>query len=101
MALKPLLRYLNDFLEYCEVEKGLAPMTVKNYSRFLARFFQWLELQKLSALTPDKLTEDNISKYRLWLSRIPNKIRRINPGLAVTTQVRYLIELRVLLGYFH
>ena len=55
---KPLFRHLNDFLEYCEVEEGLSPMTVANYSRFLARFFEWLRSRGLAELTPKELTAE-------------------------------------------
>lgn len=98
---KPLPRYVNDFLEYCEVEKGLTTTTTKNYFRFLNKFFSWLEYAKLSYLTPDALTEDHIYKYRVWLSRLPNSTRKITPGLNVSTQTRYLIALRVFIAYFH
>lgn len=99
--LKPILQYLTEFLEYCEVEKGSRPNTVKNYSRFLRHFFVWLEKNNLVKLTPDKLTEEHIWKYRVWLSRQPNKVRHAATGLHISTQSRYLIALRALLGFFH
>lgn len=98
---KPLPRYLNDFLEYCEVEKGLSMHTVKNYSRFVQKFFAWLKEQKLEQLSPKNLTESHISKYRIWLSRRPNSVRRASPTLHVSTQIRYLVALRSFLSYFH
>lgn len=101
MAYKALPKYLNDFLDYCEVEKGLSPLSTKNYSRFLARFFEWLKKNNLQGLTPDRLTEDHIWKYRLWLSRLSNGVRKVNPNLTTSTQTRYLIALRALLAYFH
>ena len=98
---KAIPQYLTDFFDYCEVEKGLSPLSTKNYSRFLARFIEWLEKNNLSRLTPDELTEDHIWKYRLWLSRLPNGVRKVNPNLTMSTQTRYLIALRALLAYFH
>ncbi len=98
---KPLPRYINDFLDYCEVEKGLNPNTSKNYSRFLKKFTGWLEKSNLQDLPPSDLTEDHIWKYRMWLSRLPNAVRKANHGLDTSTQIRYLIALRVLLAYFH
>ncbi len=99
--IKPVLQYLTDFLTFCEVEKGLTPTTVKNYARFLNKFFIWLEKNNLSNLTPDKLSEDIIWKYRVWLSRLPNMVRHASRGLSPSTQSRYLIALRALLAYFH
>jgi len=99
--MKPIKDYLVDFLEYGEVEKGLSPVTIKNYSRFLKNFLEWLEKNNFGTLRPDELTEDIIWKYRLWLSRKPNAVRKINPSLSISTQTRYLIALRALLAYFH
>ncbi len=98
---KPLPQHLNDFLEYCEVEKGLSINTVKNYSRFVQKFFAWLKEQKLEKLCPEELTENHVSKYRIWLSRRPNIVRRASPTLHASTQIRYLIALRSFLSYFH
>ncbi len=98
---KPLPSYLSDFLEYCEVEKGLSVNSVKNYSRFVQKFFDWLSEQKLERLNPESLTDAHISKYRVWLSRRPNRVRHAATGLHTSTQIRYLIALRSFLAYFH
>ena len=88
-------------MDYCEVEKGLSPVTTKNYSRFLARFFEWLKKNNLERITPEELSADHVWKYRLWLSRLPNGVRKLNPNLTTSTQTRYLIALRAFLAYFH
>ena len=98
---KPLPKHLTEFLEYSEIEKGLSPTTTKNYARFLKRFFEWLELNNLSGISPSELTEKHIWQYRLWLSRLPNAVRKINRNLHTSTQSRYLIALRAFLAYFH
>lgn len=99
--MKSIKDYFGDFFEYCEVEKGLSPVTTKNYSRFLKKLSEWLEKNNLKNLRPDELTEDIVWKYRLWLSRKPNAVRKINPHLSISTQTRYLIAFRTLLAYFH
>ena len=86
MVYKALPQYLSDFLDYCEVEKGLSSITTKNYSRFLARFFEWLKKNNLERITPEGLTADHVWKYRLWLSRLPNSVRKLNPNLTISTQ---------------
>ncbi|TSC58633.1 MAG: hypothetical protein Greene041679_80 [Parcubacteria group bacterium Greene0416_79] len=98
---KPLPQYLNDFLEYCEVEKGLSVNSVRSYARFLQRFFAFLKERNLTHLIPERLTDEHISKYRVWLSRRPNAVRRASRGLHPSTQIRYLIALRAFLRYFH
>ncbi|MBI3273869.1 MAG: tyrosine-type recombinase/integrase [Candidatus Colwellbacteria bacterium] len=101
-AKKPIPRHLNDFLEYCEVEKGLSPTTTKNYARFLNKFFNWLKNSSSTKnIYPNELTEEHVWKYRLWLSRLPNSVKKTSPGLASSTQTRYLIALRALFAYFH
>lgn len=98
---KSIISYLVDFLEYSEIEKGLAPTTTQNYARFLKKFFNWLEKNNFKNLEPQDLTEDMVWKYRLWLSRLPNSVRKSSPGLHSSTQTRYLIALRALLAFFH
>ena len=98
---KSLPQYLNDFLEYTEVEKGLSINTVKNYSRFVQKFFAWLKENNLEKLSPDKLTDEHISKYRIWLSRRPNATRKASATLHPVTQSLYLIALRSFIAFFH
>lgn len=101
ISIKPLIQYTQDFLDYCEVEKGLSATTARNYRRFLQKFFDWLKKNDLIKLSPSDLTENHIWKYRMWLSRLPNGTRKAASGLHTSTQTRYLIALRALLGYFH
>jgi len=94
---KPIKDHITDFLEYCEIEKGLSPQTSKNYYNFLNVFTKWLELADLSDLKPKDLTDKHIWDYRLYLSR-----KQDNKGKYIkkTTQNYYLIALRNLLTYF-
>ena len=101
MTTKPLPQYINDFLDFCEVEKGLRPTTTRNYARFLKKFTDWLGKNHLSDIHPEDLTEEHIWKYRMWLSRLPNAVRKANPGLDMNTQIRYLIALRNFIAFFH
>lgn len=97
---KPLIKYLIDFLEYLEVEKGLSRVTVKNYANFLRRFFDWLKESHLTSLFPKDLTVDHIRRYRLYLARASSRSRG-SASLALSTQGYYLIALRALLAFFH
>lgn len=96
-----LIQYTSEFKAYCQVEKGLSINTVKNYMRFLQKFFGWLAENKLLSLTPSELTDDQIRDYRMWLAEAPNLSRPSNPGLRRSTQTRYLIAIRALLAFFH
>lgn len=88
----PITKHITDFLEYAEVEQGLADRTLINYRRFLDCFVRWLTRQDSPNLLPHELTKDHIWRYRLHLARIAN--------LKKNTQQYYLIALRRLLSYF-
>ncbi|MCD4761795.1 tyrosine-type recombinase/integrase [bacterium] len=94
----PIIEYLIDYLDWLEIEKGLSPKTQENYSRFLNKFFNWLNDTKLDKLKPGRLSKDHLWKYRVFLSR------HIDPhtkeSLKKTTQNYYLIALRSLLEFF-
>lgn len=92
-----IIKHLPDFLDYCEVEKGLSNKTQENYRRYLEKFVFWLKNAKKDSLLPHELTADDIWAYRLFLSRFQGP--RGHP-LKKITQNYYLIALRAFLGYF-
>ncbi|MFH0951174.1 MAG: tyrosine-type recombinase/integrase [bacterium] len=98
MLTKTIKQYLTPFLDYIEIEKGLASKTQENYARFLNKFFNWLKLAKLNKIAPNQLTAEHIWQYRIYLSR------HLDPHskkpLKKTTQNCYLIALRSLLEFF-
>jgi site-specific recombinase XerD len=93
----PIIKHIPDFLDYCEVEKGLSDKTQENYERYLNKLVFWLKKVKKESLLPHQLTNDDIWKYRLFLSRF-----NTNKGkpLQKITQNYYLIAFRVFLSYF-
>ncbi|MEX2514914.1 MAG: tyrosine-type recombinase/integrase [Candidatus Paceibacterota bacterium] len=94
----PIIKHLHDFLDWIDVEKGLASTTQENYARFLERFFQWLRNNDLTDLKPHELSEDHVWKYRIYLARYAKGTG--SEGLKRSTQQYYLIGLRSLLRYF-
>jgi site-specific recombinase XerD len=94
---KTIIATLPDFLDYCEIEKGLSSLTQANYHRFLNKFFGWLKNTGQEKMKPQDLTPDHIWKYRLYLSRSLNTQKQ---PLKKSTQNYYLIALRNLLGYY-
>jgi len=95
---QPIPSYLNDFLDWLEIQKGLSSKSQENYARFLKKFLDWLEKNKLSNLKPYELSPDHIWKYRVFLSR--QSINNSGQPLKKTTQNYYLIALRSLLSFF-
>ncbi|MFH1790251.1 MAG: tyrosine-type recombinase/integrase [bacterium] len=93
----PLIKHISDFLEYCEVEKGLSPISTKNYHNFLKVFVKWLDISGLSEIKPHELNDKHIWDYRLYLSR---KKDYKGGYVKKTTQSYYLRALRNLMNYF-
>lgn len=98
MKQKSIQDYLGDFLDYCEIEKGLSSKTQENYSRFLNKFFYWLDDTDQSDLEPQKLNPDHIWSYKVFLSRRADP--KTKKTLKKSTQNYYLIALRSLLEFF-
>jgi len=95
---KPIIKYLVDFLDYCEIEKGLSSKTQENYTRFLKKFFGWLKDSGRESLKPSSLSPEDIWTYKVYLSRHVDP--RTRKTLKKTTQNYYLIALRSLLEFF-
>jgi site-specific recombinase XerD len=74
-----------EFLAYLEIEKGLSLKTLDNYSRYLDVFFGFAKVG-----SPDRINEDILRRFRLWLNR---------RNLKKKTQNYYLIALRGFLRY--
>src|SRR3989344_7202165 len=89
---KALPLHIQSFLDWLDIEKGLASKSQENYSRFIKRFTDWLIKENLQNLKPHELTPEHIWSFRLFLSR--------GDSLKKSTQNYYLIALRSLLTYF-
>jgi len=94
---KTIIQSIPDFLDYCEVEKGLSNKTQQNYQHYLQKFISWLKKAKKEGLFPHQLTNEDIWAYRLYLSRYTDEKGR---PLKKVTQNYYLIALRAFLSYF-
>ena len=94
---KPIIKHIPDFLDYCEVEKGLANKTQENYKHYLDKFVSWLKKTQKQDIRPHDLTTEDIWAYRLFLSRFTDQKGQ---PLKKVTQNYYLIALRAILGYF-
>lgn len=93
----PIIKTIPDFLDYCEIEKGLSNNTQRNYKRYLNKFVLWLKIAKKENLKPNELTPEDIWNYRLYLSRFQDEKGK---PLKKVTQNYYLIALRALLSYY-
>lgn len=84
-------KYIQQFLEYLEIERGRSVNTIANYDFYLRRF---LEFSKIKS--PGEIDLELVRKYRIWLNRQTNE--RGNE-LKKSTQNYHLIALRSFLKY--
>ncbi len=85
-------KFIEQFLEYLEIEKGRSRKTLENYGFYLRRFQKWSK-----APSPAHITYDLVRRYRLWLNRVPDDPRL--EALKKSTQNYHLIALRAFLKY--
>ncbi|MDD4901165.1 MAG: tyrosine-type recombinase/integrase [Patescibacteria group bacterium] len=86
-------KYIKQFLEYLEVERGLSLITLRNYGFYLRRFAKFAKAS--GVIAPAKISQELIHRYRLWLNRLEND----GQNLKKNTQNYHLIALRGFLKY--
>lgn len=77
---------IEQYLEYLEIEKGVSPLTIRNYRHYLSRFCDWCE-KNFPIKKVEKIDNELIRKYRLFLSRYTNEkdlpLKRVTQGYHV------------------
>ena len=86
-----LSELVNDFTEHLEVEGGRSLKTIENYRLYLERFIEFS-----GDVTVDKITSEQVRRFRLWLNRHSNNN---DQSLSLITQSYHLIALRGFLTY--
>ena len=90
-----LPQYINNYLEYMEIERNCSKLTIRDYRHYLRIFENWsLIHMKDKSVTDLDLTY--IRKYRVFLS---NKVDEQGIPLKKVTQNYYVIALRSFLRY--
>ena len=84
-------RSRRDFLAFCRVECGLAPLTLEAYGRDLSLLANWLEAR--GQIDPALATMSELADHIRWMSRE----RSYEP----TTVTRHLATLRVFFRWLH
>ena len=83
------------FLEHCEIDRNLSPLTVRTYAQQLGAFSTWARKEKVEAA--EAISPDVVRNYRLHLHRYVSPLTR--RPLARGSQSSYLIALRSLLRF--
>lgn len=93
-----LEQYINQFLEYLEIEKNSSKLTIRNYKFYLERFRVWFEkYEKKGDIA--SITTDVVRKYRVYLSNLTDEkgltLKRITQSyhiIALRSCLRYLVR---------
>lgn len=93
--MEELNKYIEQFLDYLEIEKNASKLTTRNYRFYLNRFAVWAA-ENQPNLKLNKLNSDVIRKYRKYLSDLTDA-----EGLTLKriTQSYHIIALRSFLRY--
>lgn len=67
LAQNELEKRISEFLDYCQVEKGSSPLTLRNYRHYLGRFSDWFIKSDPDAKISD-INPDVVRQYRVYLS---------------------------------
>lgn len=90
-----LNKYINNFLEYLEIEKNSSKLTIRNYRFYLLRFATWLEANYPQKGIKD-ISIDLVRKYRVYLS---DYVDEHGMTLKRITQSYHIIALRSFLRF--
>ncbi len=87
-------KYIQEFLEYCEIEKNRSDLTTRNYAHYLGRFAEFAKNRGVA--TPEKIDGELIRQYRLFINRLRDAKGK---PLKLATQNYHVTALRSWLKY--
>lgn len=90
-----ILKHINDFLEYLEIEKGSSKLTIRDYRHYLEVFKNW-HTTTLPSKSLSDLDLQTVRKYRVFLA---NRVDDKGRTLKQVTQNYYVIALRSMLRF--
>lgn len=90
--MQSLSDYLQEYLNYLEIEKNRSPKTRENYERYLKEFLKFS-----GATSPAEITDARVRNFRLALAR--KSAPRSGKPLKKISQGYYVIALRNFLKY--
>lgn len=94
---QPFAARTRGFLEACELDRNLSPLTIRQYEYYLGFLLGWLGENQPAVRDVADLTAEVIREYKLTLSRRTNPVT--GKGLTRATQTYFLVALRSLLRW--
>ena len=86
------------FLEACEIDRNLSPLTIRQYDHYLNHLLSWLGREEPGVADVTDVTVDVVRRYKLALARQVNE--HSGRQLSRASQTYYLVALRSLLRYW-
>jgi site-specific recombinase XerD len=93
-----LLERVDRFLEACEIDRNLSPLTIRQYRHYLNHLLGWLGREAPEVKDLPDLTTEVVRRYKLALARHVNE--HSGRPLTRATQTYFLIALRSMLRYW-
>src|SRR2546423_11671541 len=93
-----LVERVRGFLEACEIDRNLSPLTIRQYDHYLNHLLGWLAREQPQVTDLPGLTTDVVRGYKLALARHLNE--HTGRPLSRASQTYFLIALRSLLRYW-
>ncbi len=90
-------KLIADFLEHMQVEKGVSPLTLRDYRHYLSRFAAWFLSLDGKDRSIEELDLDTVRKYRVYLGSIG--LDGSSRSLKRVTQNYHVIALRSFLKW--
>ena len=94
-----LAQLINEFLQYCELDRNLSQGTIKMYHLYLNSFLEWAkEFTNNDNPSYKHVDQDLVREFRLYLNR-RHSDKGANDIIRRNTQNRYLTALRSFFKY--
>src|ERR1700737_2508793 len=93
-----LAERVRGFLEACEIDRNLSPLTIRQYDHYLNNLLGWLGRDEPDVKDLPDLTTEVVRRYKLSLARHVNE--HTGRPLTRATQTYFLIALRSMRRYW-
>jgi len=67
-----IVKKVEEFLDYLQVERGASPLTIRNYRHYLSRFIGWMGSEHIHEGLSD-INSEVVRRFRVYLSGLPDK----------------------------